>query len=204
MSERFIDVLLIARSIIKEVERSKGTPITLPVPLVDGILPAIESNLGAGFRIKIERREWPSMAFRSALFRYTDHADIIYSHSLNICWRRFSICKEAAHLLIDDSNRNHFTTDVEPLISGLITSAPMLEPDTHLESERMGVVAAIELLLPWSLREQIEQQKDNRSDLEIAEQYRVPEKFVNAVLRMPYGQISKKLNAELDQREGRL
>ena len=197
IKDRLCDIFLIARSIAQQCP-SGGADGIGPVRLLESVLPAIEANAGEGFKIQLERREWPCNQFNSALFRYNDHAKICYSHHLNLCWRRFAICKEAAHLLIDDSKRNHFTTDVVNLVAGLITSAPMMHANTPIESEQMGVIAAIELLLPWKCRDHIKAMQSNKSDFEIAEHFRVPEKFVNVILRTSYGDISRELHRELD------
>lgn len=194
---RLIDIFLVARSVVEQTSVTNGG-VAFPVDLISAIIPAVKANMSEGFEIHWDRKEWPCNQFSSALFRYHDHADILYSSSLNLCERRFAICKEAAHLLIDDDNKNHFTTDVVSLIAGLITSAPMLEPHSPVGSESMGVIAAIEILIPWKLRNEITEMQQTRSDFEIAEVCRIPEKFVNAVLKSNYGKLSEKLNRELD------
>lgn len=194
---RLCDIFLVARNIIDRIATEDPLSL-LPVPIKTTVLPEVQDNMGEGYMVRLLPKDWHSTQFESALFRYEDHADIYYSHSSNLCWRRFAVCKESAHLLIDDHSRNHFTTDVASLISGLITSAPTLEVDSPVESETMGVIAAIEILLPWRARaSMVELQKDH-TDLQIAEKCRVPEKFVNAVLKTPYANLSKRVNAELD------
>ena len=196
---RFCDVCLIVRDVIDQV--GKAGDLAFPIKVSSGILPVTAQRLsvgGSAFNVRTSRREWRSDQFYSALFRYTNHATIIYSAELNLCWKRFSICKEAAHLLIDDAHA-HFTTDVVGLIQRLITSAPMIEADAILESELMGIVAAIELLMPWKLRQSFEALGESgKTDFEIAEFCRVPEKFVNLMLKSPYGVTSRRVNSQLD------
>lgn len=89
--------------------------------------------------------------------------------------------------------------DVISLVQQLITNAPVIEAESPIESEWMGIVAAVELLLPWKLRPEIQKMSESgKSDFEIAEFARVPEKFVNLVLRSPYGKTSAKINGRLD------
>ena len=196
---RFCDVILIARDVIDEIEKTGA--LTFPIDVRGSILPVTAQRLSPQeelFAVRTSRRDWRTNQFYSALFRYLKHADIIYSAELILCWKRLSVFKEAAHLLIDDKD-THCTTDVVGLIQRLITSAPMVEADTLLESEVMGIVAAIELLIPWKLRKELEGMcQAGKTDFEIAEYCRVPEKFVNLMLRSPYGATSKRVNEQLD------
>jgi len=198
---RFCDVFLIARDVVEQVARNAGGSVDFPIPVKKGIIPVTAGRLSVGgvkYTIRTIRKDWRSSQFYSALFRYTDHADVVYSTSLNRCWKRFSACKEVAHLLVDDG-ATHFTTDVVGLIQRIITDAPFFEADSSIESEYMGVIIAIELLLPWKFRKKLEAMRDaGKTDLQIAEHARVPEKFVNLLLRSPYGETSKRINEQLD------
>lgn len=61
------------------------------------------------------------------------------------------------------------------------------------------MIAAIELLLPWKIRSELVAMKEaGKTDLEIAEFTKVPEKFVNVVIRSNYGVLSSRVNKELD------
>lgn len=200
---RFIDVFVIARGIINDVERA-GV-LQFPVPVKAGILVALQAQLGDNIPIELSRRDWRADQLYSALFRYRDKALIIYSADLNPCWRRFAVCKEAAHLLIDNKDE-HMTTDVASLIQQLITDAPInIAPESPIESESMGVVVALELLLPWKIRGQlIKMAQEGKTDREIADYAKVPQKYVNVMLRSGYGTLSARFNRELDESDRKM
>lgn len=196
--ERACDVFLIARSVTNELDKSGGLAFPIPVAKA-GIISVVENqSLPAGIRkIDLHCHDWRSKQFYSALFRYKDRAEIHYSAHENLCWRRFAVVKEAMHLLIDTEER-HFTTNATDLIERLIVGG-VFEPNTPIDSERMGVFAAIEILLPWKLRGAIEAMRDaGESDFQIALQCRVPEKYITALLRGTYGQSSRRINEKLD------
>lgn len=196
MGDRIIDVILIARSVVDGID--KIGKLTFPVPVTDGILPVLREQAGgAKFPIMLSRREWKREQFHSALFRYTDHALIVYSTDLNRCWRRFAICKELVHLLMD-VKACHMGTDPINLIQGLITGTFPMEADTPVHSDMVGAIAAVEMLLPWKLRPHLIQLRTNgKTDFEIAEHARVPEKYVSLILGA-YGDVSARLNQDLD------
>jgi len=129
------------------------------------------------------------------LLRYDTHAKIIYSQSMNTCWRRFVVCKELAHLLID-TDAEHFTQNPVSLVQELINDVPVMRTDHDINSERLAMIAAIEMLLPWCLRGRLtEMAEEGLSDLQIAQEFRVPEKIVNLMLRSDYGSFSKESNS---------
>lgn len=195
---RFVDVLLICRDLVKIIgEEGK---LAYPVSIKEAILPLVERMLSGEreFKVTLHQKEWRSANYYSMLKRYDDSAKITYSSDLNTCWKRMAICKEIAHLLID-CKPCHRTTDGVALIQELITNAPVMQPESPLESEWMGVVAAIEILLPWELRGELSLMKSaGKTDYEIAEYCRVPEKYVNVILSSNYGATSARMNQELD------
>jgi hypothetical protein len=132
-------------------------------------------------------------------FRYKDHADILYSATLNLCWSRLVVCKELAHLLLDTEDR-HFTKDPVALVQGLVTQVLNLKPENDLISENVAMYCAIELLLPWHLRPSMNQMMtEGQSDYDIAVAFRAPESIVNLVLRSSYAKISHSANSATDQ-----
>lgn len=198
---RACDVFLVVRSVIDSLSE-KGV-LQFPVPIIKphGVLAVVEEQAAPyGIKeIELLCHDWKTHLFHSALFRYETRAEIHYSAHSNLCWRRFAICKESMHLLIDTEPR-HFTTDVPTLIERLIVGGE-LEPHTPMDSEWMGEAAAIEMLLPWKLRPVIEKMSAaGETDYQIAVQARVPLKYVTAMLRGVYGKASRALNMQLDGR----
>jgi hypothetical protein len=104
------------------------------------------------------------------------------------------VCKELAHLLID-TDAKHFTEDPVSLVQELVNDVPVMQPDHDVNSERLAMIAAIEMLLPWCLRGHlVAMAGEGMSDLEIAQKFRVPQKIVNLMLRSNYKEFSKASN----------
>ena len=170
------EVFLIVRAIVDAI--ATGGSLALPIPVnkipgVTSVLSVVEQQSDVK-SVKLFCHDLKLHHLHSLVFRYGSWAAIHYSAQSNVCWRRFAICKEAIHLLIDNQSC-HFTTDVVSLIDQLVVGG-VLQPDTPLDSERMAEVAAIELLLPWRLRPDIEaMSKAGATDYQIAFKCRVPQ-----------------------------
>lgn len=191
MSDRLIDAFVIAREI-----SSKITQSAYPVPLIDGVLPAISGMLTSEspYSIKIERSDEDSHEIMAMLHRYQSSANVIYGKNLNVCWSRFVICKELVHLALD-SEPSHYTKDVLGLIHGLINNVDLLSLDDELGSEKVAFITAVEVLLPWKLRGELyKMDADGLPDKDIACKWRVPEKIVSFLLRSSFRAFSEKAN----------
>jgi Zn-dependent peptidase ImmA (M78 family) len=170
--------------------------MTFPVSLPDLVIPLVAKRANPeveSFGINVEGRDWPNGYLRGALFRYETFADIIYAESQNQCWRRLSVAKELAHLLID-SDTKHFTKDPVALVQELITDVPLAKLDTPFGSEKLAALIAVELLLPWKLRLQIYEMRDQgMKHLEIAGVAKVPEQLITLALNDSYHCMCKEI-----------
>ncbi len=95
--------------------------LKFPIPIKEGILPIIELHVAAGgpaYEITLHRKDWDGRDLKSRLLRYKNHATIRYARNLNLCWRRFVICKELAHLAFDKEDQ--FTSDYARLAQDLV------------------------------------------------------------------------------------
>lgn len=164
-------------------------------PLLSQIEKLLSSRSGEKYTINLQRKPWGSEYLKEIFIRYHDHANICYSVTLNRCWRRFVVCKESAHLLIDDDPKKQFTVNPTELVQQLITGASSLTTGESMKSERLAVFAAIEMLMPWETRNQIDKTK---SDLEIATQFVVPQNMVNLLVRSRYWDISAECHSDFD------
>lgn len=193
------DILLICRDLYS----GAPDPIVYPLPVRAFISPNISSHIPAengAYKINIEAKSWRTKQLNGALFRYKDHADIIYSLDLNVCWRRFVACKELIHLLMDSKDK-HFCTDPLALVQGLITGVPVQDHQGAYDSERLAICGAMELLLPWRLRDEMDKQMAaGRSDYDMALAFRVPEKVVNLRLKSAFGRWLDQIHRALDGR----
>src|SRR5882724_5124774 len=118
---RPVDVCVIVKDIFKTIE-DVGISVTAPVLLKELLVPAVAAKNGRPdqkFTINLRPKKWDKRYVAGMLLRYDDHADIIYSMDQSTCWRRFVVCKELAHLLID-TEAEHFTQDTVSLVQELI------------------------------------------------------------------------------------
>jgi Zn-dependent peptidase ImmA (M78 family) len=147
---------------------------------------------GKPFPIETLNKGWGHASLAGLLLRYPDEAQILYSVNLNLCWARFVICKELAHLVID-TDAKHFTHDPQGLVQQLIIGAPTLNSTDPVRSEQLAAFAAVEMLLPWSVRPCIRKMKDEKAtDLEIAQRFSVPQQVVNYLVNTAYWDESEK------------
>jgi hypothetical protein len=93
-----------------------------------------------------------------------------------------------------------------PLLAAGAGSLPQLSEKTvsPFISETMCEYVALELLLPWRLRSEIEKMRDRGdTDHSIAEHCKVPQHWVTIALRSGYSEISSDLNKQLDETIGK-
>lgn len=189
------NVCLIITNLFSVIGEQK---ITKPVQVREVLIPAVASQVvtpdGRPYKIEIICKNWQANQLGGWVCRYDDHAEIYYAASLNVCWSRWVICKELAHLLIDTEDA-HFTKNPSTLVQELVSKLPAAKFEDEMNSEYLAIIAAIEMLLPWKYRQEMKQMMaDGKTDYEIAHAFRAPEAFVNLLLRSPYGQISEQSN----------
>lgn len=208
MAQSFIEFLRMSRDIARCLNDSNR--LAFPVPLEDGILPLaqkiVEGAVGKTYPIEVTCRDSNSSEARSLLIRWNDKAEIRYSRTLNLCWRRFSVCKELSHLLYDTADA--CTTDYAAMAPLLVANTIVPEwittkTATPFFSELVCGYGAVELLLPWPIRGQLVKMSEaGSSDLEIATYCKVPQIWITIALKSPWSEISRKLNEEYDQSIG--
>lgn len=110
---------------------------------------------------------------------------ILFANHLNRCWRRFVLCKEMMHLLIDcDDYRN---PQIFAHLQEISLHFPIDDsrPSKPVVAEFLAEVAALEYLFPYKIRSEILAQ-GNVNFQAVAEQYRVPVLFVERYLSEGY------------------
>ena len=200
----FAGIIVAARDIARCLQ--DAGQLKFPVPVTEGLLPIIArvaTKEGANpYRIDLYCKDWRGAEFRSCLLRYEDRSEILYSKDLNRCWRRFAVCKELAHVAFDGTAE--WTTDYAALAQQLIADAPFAEGASSFKrSEDLCTLGAMELLMPWEIRSELEALRDaGRTDYEIALICKVPEQYVNFMLRSEYGRISADFHRDYDKKFG--
>lgn len=141
-----------------------------------------------------------------------DSPTVVYNKDLNFCWRRFTIVKELMHLWSGTADNLRRPDLGASLALNIIEEARdsrrrSLMCDVNCSAETAALVMAIEVLLPWRLRDQFSTMVDmGVSPFAIAKSFMVPLCFVK--MMMPngggaeatwYGEVSRQVNMTLDK-----
>ena len=105
---------------------------------------------------------------------------VVYYHAdLRPCWRRFTVAKELLHLYSGTAVDNTHV-DVNDLILSAQESRSLIPNEaTELDDEIVAFYLAIEVMMPWKLREQFNRMRDNgATSLQIAKAFMVPQNIV--------------------------
>ena len=116
---------------------------------------------------------------------YLDDRDLV-SPVTNLCWIRFVIAKELAHVLFWHDNRHATPTTASELavrISELDRWQWPLGVNSKLETEYLALYTALCLLVPERAYDQLcEMERSGLDHYRIAERFRVPEEIIKARL----------------------
>ena len=125
---------------------------------------------------------------------------ILLKGTSNLCWSRFSACKEMCHLLTDTEARHMCENIVGQLKSASQRpSACQQLGSKNLSSEHFCYFFALELCMPWSVRlENGNTECAGATSSEIAAFYKTPEAIIEQALTSGYFLESKQLNSALD------
>lgn len=110
---------------------------------------------------------------------YADNAVIKVRSGLSLCWLRFTIIKELFHLYSDTC------ADAPNVPASLLALAAresryvICKDNSILDAETAAFYMALELAVPWSLREQFLMLRDlGATHYQIAKAFMIPEPFV--------------------------
>lgn len=162
------------------------------------------SQKSPNFKVNIQGFPRQGAQIRGALVRRITTSDIFFSNSESFCWQRYIATKELAHLLIDEENS--YTLHPSSLIEQLISGVPLwlLRNDSQqdsqaFESEKMAMIAATEMLLPWHHRNYFKECcNKGMNNLEIAEAFKVPKNIVSNMLTPTYWACTESANSYIE------
>ena len=112
---------------------------------------------------------------------------------MNYWWQRLVLSKELFHVILDDESTrhqtvNHLLEDISAHIS--VDNEDRPKPEKPLQTEFMAEIAAMEFLFPF--RERVIKAKSNEIDYsQVAEQYKVPRRFVELYLSQSFMDVLK-------------
>lgn len=109
-------------------------------------------------------------------------SDIVLAKGLNHCWKRYSICKEIFHILIDQEQYRNLDifAHTEMVSVGVALDDSNVQPG--VAAEYLAEFAAMEFLFPYANREAIIKSIKEPDYLAIATQYRIPQLLVDKYL----------------------
>jgi len=133
--------------------------------------------------------KWEPKAFKGQIFKRGDEADILVPqvktdarpHGVTECEQRFAVIKEACHTLLNVENT--FVDQLSAHVTRVVTSGPSVvlnDVPSIIQDEYLGEIAAMELLFPFSKRDEYITKIKNKqtTTLKIAQRYKIPEKKV--------------------------
>lgn len=139
------------------------------------------------------RDKTPDRIIRSILLRYPQHAHILIVDNLNACWKRFAMCKEFAHLIMDEGD-GHRAMSVAEQIDFAMDIARSPDPHQELTGEAFAWFTAVELLLPITDRTNLMARHGAGEDhITLARSYWVPRPIIDMFFGTPYLQVSNSL-----------
>lgn len=192
MSHTFAEAIAVARDAFVQI----GSPA--PFVRVDPILRYAErvasQENGRPHTIVVETTDWKVSEARGTWRRGKDTSTIYVSDELNTCWRRFVICKEAIHMMVDDKPATYATSIDSQVLEAFQMRWPT-QKSAPLSSELLAVVVTFELLYSWPHRAR----RSNPPTIMYSEakKFMIPEMYLDAYFRLPFGQASEELNDDL-------
>ena len=132
-----------------------------------------------------------------------DCVEIMYDRDLNLCWSRLVVCKELCHAILDDAMQNSgqrvtSAGELEDMVKTLIDPEEFVKnPAPTSISEMLALPMALAILCPVEDRERIAAKNLDMTDadtlLEIAEAFKIPERYVLMAFSSSGISMAKKL-----------
>lgn len=135
-------------------------------------------------------------------YQHATVANIYLAKNLNLCWRRFAVCKEMYHCMIDRLAGQRVTNlaQLKELLFLLATDTTSLTGESAaLNSERLAELYALETLFPveFRLKHLDAYQEGSITSLDLASMYRVPQNYVELALQPHYLGVTQSLRGKL-------
>jgi hypothetical protein len=141
----------------------------------------------------------------ATFLRYENKAEISFASTLHPFWQRYIVTKELAHLLIDTPK--DYTETPSAVIAQIIAGIPLVllreseeSGDSSYQSEKLACIAAIEMLLPWRFRDEVQNlQNKGNGPQEIGAAFEVPPHIVSNLLHLSYKPLSEIANTTAEK-----
>ncbi len=131
-----------------------------------------------------------------------DVANIYYAKSHNYCWRRFGVCKEMYHCMIDrtDADRVSSVETLTTLLEQLSADTTAITGDFQpLDREQEAELLALETLFPVEYRQQyLEHPIADQDDYQrVAKQFSIPVEYAHLACQPNYVRTITQLRGRL-------
>lgn len=145
------------------------------------LLSICQTYLSKNILIFCHQQAWDNGPILSFYIKFSDRYEICLLDKLNYCHRKFTLCKELFHIILD--NPEFHSINFEKTIDDLMADGFI--PDNSV-SEMLAEFAAMEFLFPYSDRCVILETNPQPNFAQIAEQYKVPQRLVEVYLSENY------------------
>lgn len=138
--------------------------------------------------LDVEQKENPSI--HGFYIRKPTNYVICVQQNTNLCWRRFVVCKEIFHVLLDSrlDGDTYRSTDIFSHVEEVTRTFPIAEsrPRESAAIEQLAEIAAMEFMFPYEERVSIlrnaEEQGTDVDYFQIADRYKVPQVYIELYL----------------------
>lgn len=192
--------------ILLELERKLGYPLQV-VDVGLGVHQAIKKNNAVQTISYCAAQS--NEPLRDAIYGYVltkgDSAIVVYRASLNLCWKRFTVVKELAHIY-SGTVANSITQGAAAITFAAKESRQVMPTlDTELDAETAAFYIALEIMVPWRLRKQFNDLRAaGATTYQLAKAFMIPQMFISHFTsdwndRNTYAGLSYAVNSERDK-----
>ncbi|MFN3711818.1 MAG: hypothetical protein ACK4S8_14820 [Alishewanella aestuarii] len=138
----------------------------------------------------------------TAMYGSNEVAHIYFASNQNLCWRRFAVCKEMYHCMIDRLPHQRVATlkDLQHLMNLLaVNTTSITGTFPPYTNEQVAEIYALETLFPveFRLAHEDDYTQGTLSSHDLAMMYRVPESYVQLAFSPVYFETVKLLRGRL-------
>lgn len=119
---------------------------------------------------------WDGSSILAFFVAHPEHYDICLLDGMNYCYRKFALCKELFHIIID--NPEFQSVDFDYTIDKCVNGGQLNGADSN---EYIAEIAAMEYLFPFRIRKMLVESGDVDYE-KVAIQYRIPRLLVEKYL----------------------
>lgn len=190
-----------AENVLEELKAKSRLPFRI-ISVLPAVLNLVRSKLKKDIFIREMKVGDSELSIFGYVEEFHDKAIIKIKPGMNLCWKRFTVLKELMHLYSNtcgDSTRDSASL----IITAARRSRDVIAKDNSiLAPEEAAFYMALEVLLPWELREQLLQLRElGATHYQIAKVFMIPQPMVDHFLEdyecSSYITLSQRLNKNI-------